>query len=109
MEGGPLARTIIALAHKDEEVKSYVDEALKKLGLPFDAMYSTLGRTIARGIETRRALTMLKKLFDELVANIKAGDYQTANMEKWDPDKWPKGEIKGGMVEVKGLYNIALH
>jgi len=95
MEGGPLARTIIALAHKDEEVKSYVDEALKKLGLPFDAMYSTLGRTIARGIETRRALTMLKKLFDELVANIKAGDYQTANMEKWDPDKWPKGEIKG--------------
>ncbi|CUU03872.1 hydrogenase large subunit [Candidatus Kryptobacter tengchongensis] len=95
MEGGPLARTIIALAHKDEEVKSYVDEALKKLGLPFEAMYSTLGRTIARGIETRRAVGMLKKLYDELITNIKAGDYKTANMEKWDPEKWPKGEAKG--------------
>jgi hydrogenase large subunit len=95
MEGGPLARTILALAHKDEEVKGYVDQALKTLGVPFEALYSTLGRTLARGIETLRAINLLKKLHEELIANIKAGDHQTANTEKWDPATWPSGELKG--------------
>ena len=60
MEGGPLARTILALAHKDEEVKTYVDESLKQLGSPIEAVYSTIGRTLARGIETRRAMRLLR-------------------------------------------------
>ncbi|HEY7183726.1 MAG TPA: nickel-dependent hydrogenase large subunit [Blastocatellia bacterium] len=95
MEGGPLARTILALAHKDEEVKDYVDQALKTLNVPIEALYSTLGRTLARGIETLRAIKLLKKLHEELIANIKAGDHQTANTEKWDPATWPSGELKG--------------
>jgi Ni,Fe-hydrogenase I large subunit len=32
--------------------------------------------------------------FNELVANIKAGDTATANVDKWDPATWPK-EAKG--------------
>jgi hydrogenase large subunit len=95
MEGGPLARTILALAHKDEEVKAYVDESLKQLGVPIEAVYSTIGRTLARGIETRRAMRLLQSQYDELIANIKAGDTQTANNEKWDPATWPPGEVKG--------------
>jgi hydrogenase large subunit len=95
MEGGPLARTILALAHKDEEVKNYVDQALKTLNVPIEALYSTLGRTLARGIETLRAIKLLKKLHEELIANIKAGDFQTANTDKWDPTTWPSGELKG--------------
>jgi hydrogenase large subunit len=95
MEGGPLSRTILAYAHKDEEVRSYVDEALNQLGVPIEALYSTLGRTLARGIETRRAAVLLKKLYEELIASIKAGDYQTANTEKWDPASWGDGELKG--------------
>jgi len=95
MEGGPLARTILALAHKDEEVKAYVDESLKQLGVPIEAVYSTIGRTLARGIETRRAMRLLQNQYDELIANIKAGDTQTANSEKWDPATWPKEEVRG--------------
>jgi hydrogenase large subunit len=30
-----------------------------------------------------------------LVTNIKAGDTQTANMEKWEPSTWPAGDLKG--------------
>ena len=59
------------------------------------AAYSTLGRVLARGLETRRAGRMLKQSYEELVANIKAGDTQTANMEKWDPATWPAKELKG--------------
>jgi len=34
-----------------------------------------------------------------LVANIKAGDRSTANVEKWDPATWPK--------EAKGVGTVA--
>ncbi|MDX2033359.1 MAG: nickel-dependent hydrogenase large subunit [Blastocatellia bacterium] len=95
MEGGPLSRTLLAYAQGDEEVKSYVDEALKTLDVPFEALYSTLGRTLARGIETRRAVRLMQTLHNELIENIKAGDYQTASTEKWDPSTWPSGELKG--------------
>ncbi len=95
MEGGPLSRTILAYAQGDEEVKAYVDEALRTLDVPFEALYSTLGRTLARGIETRRAVRLMQTLHQELIDNIKAGDYQTANTEKWDPATWPEGELKG--------------
>ncbi len=95
MEGGPLARTILAVAHGDDEVKSYVDESLRQLNLPFEALYSTLGRTLARALETKRAAYLLRKLYNDLVANIKSGDYNTANMDKWDPSTWPKEEVKG--------------
>jgi hydrogenase large subunit len=37
---------------------------------------------------------MLVDDYNELVANIKAGDTATANVEKWDPASWPK-EAKG--------------
>jgi hydrogenase large subunit len=95
MEGGALARTLLAVAHKDEEVKSDLEGSLRQLGLPLEAAYSALGRTLARALETRRAARMLKRLYEELVANIKAGDTQTANMDKWDPSTWPAGELKG--------------
>lgn len=95
MEGGPLARLLLAVAHKDQEVKADLDASLKQLDVPLEAAYSTLGRVLARGLETRRAGRMLKQSYDELVANIKAGDTQTANMDKWEPATWPAGESKG--------------
>jgi hypothetical protein len=36
----------------------------------------------------------MKYFFKELMANIKAGDTATANIDKWDPATWPK-EAKG--------------
>jgi Ni,Fe-hydrogenase I large subunit len=37
---------------------------------------------------------MMVEDYKELVANIKAGDTATANVDKWDPASWPK-EAKG--------------
>ena len=73
---------------------------LKKLDVPLPALFSTLGRTAARGLECSWAAHKMKYFFGKLMANIKAGKLDTANIEKWEPSSWPK-EAKGvGFVEA---------
>lgn len=67
---------------------------LKKLDLPLTALFSTLGRTVARGLEASWAAHKMRYFQDKLVANLKAGDQATANIDKWEPSTWPK-EAKG--------------
>lgn len=100
MEVGPLARYIIGYAQNNAEFKEPVDKALKDLGAPVSALFSTLGRTLARGLECEWAAVKLRHFQDKLVATIKAGDSSTANTAKWDPSTWPK-ECKGvGFTEA---------
>jgi hydrogenase large subunit len=100
MEVGPLARLLVAYAAGREEVKEIVDATLKKLDVPVAALFSTLGRTAARGLETVLVSNWSKEFYNQLLANIKNGDTRTFNNEKWDPDTWPK-EAKGvGLSEA---------
>jgi hydrogenase large subunit len=62
--------------------------------LPITALFSTLGRTAARGLECQWAAHRMKKYYADLIANIKAGDLATANMDNWEPSSWP-AECKG--------------
>lgn len=94
VEVGPLARCLTAYAAGHREVKAAVDMVLAKLQLGTDALFSTLGRTAARGIETLVLARKLPEWLDSLTANIKGGDYAVHNGEKWDPDTWPK-DAKG--------------
>jgi hydrogenase large subunit len=94
MEVGPLARFIIAYARGVEAVKALVDSTLQDLGLPLPALFSTLGRTAARGLECSFTAHKMREVFDTMMANIKAGETATANMDKWEPDTWPQ-ETKG--------------
>jgi len=71
-----------------------VNEALGKLKLPVTALFSTLGRTAARGLETRLAANWLLAEYDRLIANIKAGDESVADTTHWDPKTWP-ADCKG--------------
>ncbi len=89
MEVGPLARMLVAFAKGNTEVKDVVTEALQKLNVPITALFSTLGRTAARGLETRLVVHWMKGFYDELLDNIKAGDVRTFTREKWDPSTWP--------------------
>ncbi|HEX8989375.1 MAG TPA: nickel-dependent hydrogenase large subunit, partial [Rhodocyclaceae bacterium] len=52
MEVGPLARVLMLYAKGHEQTKELVGMALKKLDAPVSALYSTLGRTAARTLET---------------------------------------------------------
>jgi len=53
MEVGPLARVMINYGKGQSATVQQVNSFLQKLGLPLSAMYSTLGRTAARAIETK--------------------------------------------------------
>ncbi len=62
--------------------------------LPITALFSTLGRTAARGLECSWAAHKMREVFDDMMANLKTGDMATANMQKWEPDTWP-ADTKG--------------
>ncbi len=100
MEVGPLARYVVGYARGLPEFKEPADALLGKLGLPLTALFSTLGRTAARGLEASWAAQKLKEEQQKLIASIKAGDTATANSEKWSPSSWPK-DCKGvGFTEA---------
>jgi len=100
MEVGPLARYIIGYAQKNPEFKEPVDALLKELDVPVTALFSTLGRTAARGLECGWAARKMSYFFDKLMANLKAGDLTTANIEKWEPATWPKEAQGVGFTEA---------
>jgi hydrogenase large subunit len=100
MEVGPLARLLVGYAKGSTEIKDVVNEALGKLGVPVAALFSTLGRTAARGLETRLTAHWLQDFYDDLIANIKAGDNRTFNPERWDPATWPATAEGVGMSEA---------
>ncbi len=100
MEVGPLARLIVGYASGQSEIKAVVDDAVARLGVPLTALFSTLGRTAARGLETKLAVHWLKAEYDKLIGNLKAGDESTADTTLWHPETWPK-ECKGfGFTEA---------
>jgi len=100
MEVGPLARLLVAFASGREDVKDAVTGALKALNVPVTALFSTLGRTAARGIETKLIAVWAKEFYQQLLTNIKNGDTRTFNNERWEPETWP-AEAKGvGLSEA---------
>jgi hydrogenase large subunit len=110
MEVGPLARFVIGYMSGHQEVKELVDFALKKLDVPITALFSTLGRTAARGLECLWSARQLRREQDKLIARIKSGDTSTANIEKWDPSKWPASAKGVGFSEApRGALGHWLH
>jgi hydrogenase large subunit len=100
MEVGPLARVLVMYASGHAATVGLVNAVLEKLGAPASALFSTLGRTAARGIETKVIGDLLPKWFDELVAEIKAGNTATFEGSKWEPHTWPNRAEGFGFAEA---------
>jgi Ni,Fe-hydrogenase I large subunit len=100
MEVGPLARMLVAYASGHKRVKETVDFVLGKLGAGPEALFSTLGRTAARCIETVVTAEMLSVWTDELIASIKEGDTDIHANELWDPKNWPAEAEGWGHTEA---------
>ncbi len=94
MEVGPLARMLVGFASGQDEIKSAVVEALDALKAPASALFSTLGRTAARGIEARLTAQWNLDFYGSLMKLIKDGDTRTAATDNWDPATWP-AEARG--------------
>jgi hydrogenase large subunit len=100
MEVGPLARVLVGYASGKEEYKAIVDSTLQKLGVPAAALFSTLGRTAARGLESALMADWGIEFYDTLINNIRNGDTRMASMEKFNPDKWPQKAQGVGHTEA---------
>lgn len=100
MEVGPLSRLVVAYAAGNTDVKELVGEALKKLNVPLEAIFSTLGRTAARALEAKLVVHYMKEFYDELLEQVKVHETSTFNGEKWDPSTWPKEAEGVGLSEA---------
>lgn len=94
MEVGPLARVLVAYASGNKEIQNIVNGVLKSLELPASALFSTLGRTGARGIETLYIANNVEKWINELVENLKKND------ETYTPYELPKEAYGFGLIEA---------
>ena len=100
MEVGPLARVLTLYARGHAQTRELVDSTLKTLDLPARALFSTLGRTAARTLESKIIADAMGIWYDNLIANIKAGDTSTFNPDLWEPATWPRRAMGVGFMEA---------
>ncbi len=89
MEVGPLARMLVGYARGREDFKEVVDSALAKLNVPATALFSTLGRTAARGLESQLVINWAMEFYEQLLTNIRNGDTRMADTARFEPSTWP--------------------
>ncbi|WP_285907756.1 nickel-dependent hydrogenase large subunit [Pseudodesulfovibrio pelocollis] len=82
VEVGPLATCLVNYAQGQPEFKTYVDFVLNALGVGPEALFSTLGRTGARGIECLIITLKTDEWVNDLKENVAKGDLDIC--KDWD-------------------------
>jgi Ni,Fe-hydrogenase I large subunit len=110
MEVGPLSRMLVAYASGHARVKEVVDSVLTKLGVGPAALFSTLGRVAARGVETLVMAEKMMDWLDELTANLSRHDLRIHDNSKWEPASWPREATGVGFHEApRGALSHWVH
>ena len=91
---------IVGYASGRAEFKEVVDSALAALDVPATALFSTLGRTAARGLESQLCVGWLQDEYDRLITALQSGDNITADTSKWEPSTWPASCKGFGFTEA---------
>ena len=94
-EVGPLTRVLVAYARGHKDIKPLVDSVLKTLGVDAKALFSTLGRTAARGIEALAIGKRVQTWVMELIENLTSGDNQI-----YTPYDMPSSAMGVGLNDV---------
>lgn len=100
MEVGPLARMLVAYASGHPRVKELVGKVLGALGVGPAALFSTLGRTAARGVETQVLVEKMDDWVDALATNMARRDLRIHDNSKWEPASWPRECFGAGFHEA---------
>ena len=101
VEVGPLARIAVGIAAKNKLITEYATEFLAKLGnslklgkpAPASVIFSTVGRTAARAIETELMADVMMDWVDELAKNVASGDLST----------WSEFDFEKVSISAKGV------
>jgi hydrogenase large subunit len=100
MEMGPLARVLMMYASGHAPTVALTNDSLGRLGLPFEALYSVMGRNLARALECQILTDALPGWQAQLQANITAGDVRTFNEKQWERSTWPSHAQGVGCLEA---------
>ncbi|MGB5810977.1 MAG: nickel-dependent hydrogenase large subunit [Polyangiales bacterium] len=100
MEVGPLARMLVSYVNGHEQVTLQVNAALEALQVGPEALFSTLGRVAARGLETQVLVDKIGDWVDELAVNMGTGELRIHDNSKWDPSSWPREATGAGFHEA---------
>ena len=100
MEVGPLARMLVAYAAGLPRAVELINQFLGDLGLPASALFSTLGRVAARGLETQMIAEQLNVWVSELEKNMNTGVLEVHNGARWNPSSWPADVSGWGTTEA---------
>ena len=100
MEVGPLSRMLVAYVSGHARVKELVGTVLKALNVGPEALFSTLGRVAARGIETQVLAEKMGDWVTALGANMAAGELRIHDNSKWEPSTWPADAMGAGFHEA---------
>jgi Ni,Fe-hydrogenase I large subunit len=76
-----------------------VDAVLDTLGVGPEVLFSTLGRTAARCVETVVLADKMSGWIEELATNMGDGDLEIHKNSLWDPDNWPDEAMGFGLHE----------
>lgn len=93
-EVGPLSCLLVNYARGNERVQKAVGDFLKRTGLPVEALFTTLGRTAARMLQTKIISDSAIITFNSLIENLKTDDTTYTKFEI-DPDKEYQGRFIG--------------
>ncbi len=93
VEVGPLARMVVGYVKGNERIKKYVDDFLTTANLPVTVLFSTVGRTAGRAIETSMMVDVMEEWVDELAANAAKGDLST----------WTEFDFDKVSVDTQGM------
>jgi Ni,Fe-hydrogenase I large subunit len=91
---------LVAYGSGHARVKELVSAVLKKLGVGPEALFSTLGRVAARGIETQVLAEKMGEWIDQLAANMARRELRIHDNSKWEPSSWPKDCMGAGFHEA---------
>lgn len=94
MEVGPLSAVLVSYASGNEKIVKIVDSFLKETGLPVEALFTTLGRTAARAIQTKAIIDNGLETFNTLIENLKV-DQDTCAPYSIDKNKEYRGRFIG--------------
>lgn len=100
MEVGPLARVLVAYAAGHVRIRELVNWVLSSLNVGPEALFSTLGRVAARGIETQAILEQMDVWLDQLEANINSNNLAIHDASRWNPSTWPADTTGWGTTEA---------
>lgn len=80
-ETGPLACVLVNYAKGNPDINPLVDMVLQKLSVGPEALFSTLGRTAARGIETLAIANKMASMLEEFKDNIRSDKQIVEDLE----------------------------